>query len=223
MGQASVEAQYRAVRTGVGLFDLVGNGLLRVTGKNAIPFLHGLVSNEVRSLTVGTGVLAAFPNLQGKLVALARIYRIEGGVLLEVEGSNREKVVSNLSRFVLAGEFWIEDLSEAWGGLALEGPAVERLLGAVAEDWRIEEEQLPAAPCATLGDHPNWRGRGLGSGAPSVWRARLRPLPAAGGDRGDQGATAGRGGPLSGREDRSGGLRDGPDRGGGSTGGAGRR
>lgn len=143
-GQAGVEAQYRAVRTGVGLFDLVGNGLLRVTGKNAIPFLHGLVSNEVRSLTVGTGVLAAFPNLQGKLVALARIYRIEGGVLLEVEGSNREKVVSNLSRFVLAGEFWIEDLSEAWGGLALEGPAVERLLGAVAEDWRIEEEQLPA-------------------------------------------------------------------------------
>ncbi|MFZ4628340.1 MAG: YgfZ/GcvT domain-containing protein [Blastocatellia bacterium] len=141
VGQASVEAQYRAVRTGVGLFDLVGNGLLRVTGKNAIPFLHGLVSNEVRTLEVGEGVLAAFPTLQGKLLALARIYRIEGGVLLEVEASNREKVLRNLSRFVLAGEFWIEDLSEAWCGLALEGPGVEQLLGAVAEGWRVEEEK----------------------------------------------------------------------------------
>lgn len=134
-GRANVEAQYRAVRTGVGLFDLAGNGLLRVTGKNAVPFLHGLVSNEVRSLEVGSGVLAAFPNLQGKLVALARIYQLETGVLLEVEATNHEKVLRNLSRFVPAGEFWIEDLSETWAGLALEGPAVERLLSEVAEGW----------------------------------------------------------------------------------------
>jgi len=146
-GRASVEAQYRAVRTGVGLFELAGNGWLRLTGKNAIPFLHGLVSNEVRSLEVGAGVLAAFPNLQGKLVALARIYQLETGVLLEVGESNREKVLRNLSRFVLAGEFWIEDLSEAWVGLALEGPGVEKLLSAVAEGWREEpavEEELTA-------------------------------------------------------------------------------
>ena len=39
-------------------------GILRLSGKNAVQFLNGLVSNDVKTLEPGGGVLAAFPTLQ---------------------------------------------------------------------------------------------------------------------------------------------------------------
>jgi folate-binding protein YgfZ len=140
-GENREDSQYHALRAGAGILELRGQGLFRLGGENAIPFLNGLVSNEVRTLSVGDGVLVAFPNLQGKLLALARVYRLVEGLLLEVEPLNREKIFRNLSRFVPAGLFQVEDLSESWGGWALEGPAANRLMEAVAEGWQTQPEE----------------------------------------------------------------------------------
>ena len=139
-----LEADYRAIRTGVGVVDLSGAGLLSIHGDNAVQFLNGLVSNDIKSLQVGEGVVAAFPNLQGKLVALARIYRMEPGLLLELDRINREKIFRNLSRFVPAGQFFLADLSEQWGVLSLQGPRSEEMVGAVAG------RSIPAEPAHRL-------------------------------------------------------------------------
>ncbi len=124
----SERSDYQAMRSGVGLIDLSGNGKLRLSGTNAVQFLNGLVSNDVKSLQPGEGVLVAFPNLQGKLLALARVWRDGETLLLEVDALNREKILRNLSRFVPAGNFFVTDESEATGLLALAGPEAPRIV-----------------------------------------------------------------------------------------------
>ncbi|MFM8393015.1 MAG: YgfZ/GcvT domain-containing protein [Acidobacteriota bacterium] len=127
----SESSDYQACRERVGLIDLSANGKLRLTGGNAVQFLNGLVSNDVKSLEAGEGVLVAFPNLQGRLLALARVWRIGEALLLEVDEINREKVGRNLSRFVPAGNFFVADETATMGMLALLGPEAPRIIAAL--------------------------------------------------------------------------------------------
>lgn len=137
--------EYRAIRNGAAVVDFSASGKLRLSGENAIPFLNGLVSNEVRSLSPGAGTLVAFPNLHGKLIALARVYQDDDSLLLEMDGINREKIGRNLSRFVPAGKFFVEDLSEDYGLLGVEGPQAESVVAALGvtlsggQDYRHEK------------------------------------------------------------------------------------
>jgi folate-binding protein YgfZ len=87
-----------------------------------------MVSNDVKALGAGEGVLAAFPNLQGKLVALCRIYNTGAHLLIELEAINREKIFKNLSRFVAAGEFFVADVSDRYGLISLQGPRSAELI-----------------------------------------------------------------------------------------------
>lgn len=123
-----LEKEYRAIRHGAAVIDLSGAGLLRLTGKNAVQFLNGLVSNDVKSLEPGQGMPAAFPNLQGKLLALTRIYNAGDGLLLELDAINREKIFNNLNRFVPAGEFFLTDLKGQTSLLSLQGPQSAKLI-----------------------------------------------------------------------------------------------
>lgn len=126
-----VPAEYEAIRHGVALLDFSSAGKLQVSGKNSIQFLNGLVSNDVKSLEPGDGVLAAFPNLQGKLLALSRIYNTGAYLLIELDAINREKIFKNLSRFVPAGEFFINDISDQYSLISLQGPRSGGLIEAL--------------------------------------------------------------------------------------------
>ncbi|MEK7831567.1 MAG: hypothetical protein AAB401_10810, partial [Acidobacteriota bacterium] len=148
---ADVRADYDAIRNGVAVLEFPA-GKLQLSGKNAIQFLNGLVSNEVKTLQAGDGVLATFPTLQGKLAALCRIYNIGDHLLMELDAINREKIFKNLSRFVPAGEFFVTDVSEHFAMLSLQGPRSAELIEAVTDQplgqlqqFRIVERQIANA------------------------------------------------------------------------------
>lgn len=145
---ALIRDQYDALRTGVGLIDFSSAGKLQLSGKNAIQFLNGLVSNEVKTLQPGEGVLAAFPTLQGKLAALCRIYNSGDHLLMELDAINREKIFKNLSRFVPAGEFFVTDASNTLALFSLTGPRSAELVEALTQqvtetvDLKIGKRQI---------------------------------------------------------------------------------
>jgi folate-binding protein YgfZ len=89
-------------------------GLFEVSGKEAVQFLNGLITNDVKALEDRTMMIAAFPNAQGRLLALVRVLRIDEKFLFETEEATREKVFQNLFRFTFAGDFFVEDLSEKY-------------------------------------------------------------------------------------------------------------
>jgi tRNA-modifying protein YgfZ len=96
-----------------GYFEMP-RGLIAVWGKEAVQFLDGMVTNDVKTLRDGGEMLAAFPNAQGRLLAVVRIRRDSDRFLIETENATRERVFQNLFRFTSAGDFFVEDLSESY-------------------------------------------------------------------------------------------------------------
>jgi folate-binding protein YgfZ len=94
-------------------------GLIAVWGKEAVQFLNGLITNDVAKLEDGAQMAAAFPNVQGRLVALVRVLRRGEKFLFETEEVTREKVFTNLYRFTFAGDFFVEDMSDSYDYLEI--------------------------------------------------------------------------------------------------------
>ena len=105
-------SEYKFVRENGVAFYEQKRGLIEVSGKEAVQFLNGLITNDVAGLAEDAAVSAAFPNAAGRLLAVVRVLRKNGIFLFETEESTHEKVFNNLFRFTYAGDFFVEDLSE---------------------------------------------------------------------------------------------------------------
>lgn len=121
--QASWQEEYDAVRNGngAGLIDLSSRGLVEVAGAEAVMFLNGLITNDVKTLEDESWMTAAFPNVQGRLLAFARVIRRGDKFLFDTEMVTTETILKNLSRFTLAGDFRVTDLSNEINILSVQG------------------------------------------------------------------------------------------------------
>ncbi len=105
---------YEQIRSGGPGFYEQDRGLIAVWGKEAVAFLDGMVTNDVKTLEDGQEMLAAFPNAQGRLLAVVRVLREGDRFFMETEEATRETVYQNLFRFTFAGDFYVEDLSDQY-------------------------------------------------------------------------------------------------------------
>jgi|SRR5688572_18328325 len=103
---------YKHVHSGGTAYYRQPRGLIQVRGGEAVPFLDGLITNDVKALDDGGQAVAAFPDAKGRLMAVIRIVRQGDRYLIETEETTRQKVFDNLFRFTMAGDFFVEDLSE---------------------------------------------------------------------------------------------------------------
>ena len=111
---------YNFIRNGGSGFYEQKRGLIAVSGKEAVQFLNGLITNDVAKLEENAQMSAAFPNAQGRLLALVRVLKKDDKFLFETEAATREKVYNNLFRFTFAGDFFVEDLSEKYEYFSVE-------------------------------------------------------------------------------------------------------
>lgn len=117
-----VLSEYGAVRDGgAGLLDLSSSGRIYVNGSEAVSFLNGLITNDMKTLAENHWMAAAFPNVQGRLVASAQVVRFSDGFLITTEASTYAHVLAALNRFTLAGDFHITDLTAETAVLSLQG------------------------------------------------------------------------------------------------------
>jgi len=109
-----IKSDYDRIRSGGAGFYEQPRGLISVRGGEAVQFLDGLLSNDVKILEDGGHMKAAFPNAQGRLIAAVRVIRQGERYLFETEEATREKVFDNLFKFTMAGDFFVEDLTDEY-------------------------------------------------------------------------------------------------------------
>ena len=137
---------YNHIRSGGSGFYEQKRGLIAVRGKEAVPFLDGMISNDMKTLEDGQQMLAAFPNAQGRLLAVVRVLRHGERFLIETEDATREKVFNNLFRFTYAGDFFVEDLSDQYRYFELFGQKAEPPASAGSIDFtagRVRSVDVP--------------------------------------------------------------------------------
>lgn len=121
--------EYAAVRDGgVGMIDLSSRGRISVSGSEAVMFLNGLITNDMKTLAENRWMHAAFPNVQGRLLAAVRVIRRTNDFLLDTEPATREKVLKLIERFTLAGDFKVTDLTDEIPQISFQGRGASELV-----------------------------------------------------------------------------------------------
>ncbi|HTS16394.1 MAG TPA: glycine cleavage system aminomethyltransferase GcvT [Verrucomicrobiae bacterium] len=141
--------EHAAVRERVGLFDISHMGELLVAGPNAERALNELFTNDVSKLAVGQAQYTLMCNQQGGIVDDLIFYRLEPSVyLVIVNAANIETdfVWMNTNATVSAV---IENLSDRYAGLALQGPAASQLFefSASLPHFHIQRQDVFGTEC----------------------------------------------------------------------------
>lgn len=119
---SSPAQEHLTVRSHVGLIDLSSYGSIKVHGGEAVQFLNGLVTNNVKTLDVGKGMRAGILTGHGKVKALCRVLNLGGTYLVITDPQTHENVFKYLFPFSYAGDFKVEDVSEEYGAISVQGP-----------------------------------------------------------------------------------------------------
>ncbi len=149
--------EYATVREGgSGVIDLSNRGRILVSGAEAVQFLNGLITNDMKTLAENTWMPAAFPNVQGRLIASVRVVRLkdEGTdrttpeglpqqnsranvnptFLIDTEPATHERVLKTIERFTLAGDFRVSDITGQTGLLSVQGRRAVNVVRSVLGD-----------------------------------------------------------------------------------------
>jgi folate-binding protein YgfZ len=122
---------YHAARHGAAIVRQPWNcGLIRLAGPDRIPWLQGMVTNDVEKLLPGQGAYAAHLNAQGKIVAQMTILVDANVVWLSLESSNVHKLSEVLDRMIVMEDVQSEDHSSHFESIAVLGPAASSVLEA---------------------------------------------------------------------------------------------
>jgi folate-binding protein YgfZ len=119
---SSFDAEYRAAREHVALFDTNWHAIVELTGPDRARYLNAIVSNDIKTLADGTGKLALLLNPQGHVLAELEIYALQEKLLVLSHASVRERTVATLDRFIIMDDVTLTDVTERFGTIAVEGP-----------------------------------------------------------------------------------------------------
>jgi hypothetical protein len=103
-------------------------GVLRIGGPDAVRFLQGQVTSDVRQLADGRTQLAAYNTPQGRVIALLRLHQTEDAIYALLPTELLERVSALLRRFVLRSKVELQiaaDLQVGWIGTAALSAAME--------------------------------------------------------------------------------------------------
>ena len=136
---------YQAVRSGgAGIIDLSSRGRIRVGGSEAVMFLNGLITNDMKTLEPLRWMPAVFPNVQGRLIAAVRVVRLSDEentprFLLDTEGATHKAVLKVIERFTMAGDFRVVDITGDTSCLSVQG---KQALSQVGSIWNVLNGEL---------------------------------------------------------------------------------
>ncbi|UTR09446.1 glycine cleavage system aminomethyltransferase GcvT [Evansella sp. LMS18] len=130
---SGIKEEHEAVRTKAGLFDVSHMGEIEVKGKDALPYLQKMLTNNVAKLKDNACQYHAMCYEDGGTVDDLVLYkRNEEDYLLVVNASNIEKDFDWLTQHA-EGEVEINNVSDEYAQIAVQGPLAEQITQQLTE------------------------------------------------------------------------------------------
>jgi aminomethyltransferase len=125
--------EHRAVRGGVGVFDVSHMGDIRIHGAKkpggALAAVQHLTMNDASKLAIGLAQYSAMLYPNGTFVDDVIVHRLgEDDYLLVINAGTREKDISWVRENTKGMDCQVEDLSDAYTQLAIQGPRAAEAL-----------------------------------------------------------------------------------------------
>lgn len=103
-------------------FCVLGDrGLLALVGDDAVPFLQGIVTNDVEALSDDRAIYTALLTPQGKYLHDFFLIRLGETVLVDAPAARFDELKRRLAMYRLRAKVTIEDVTDSYGVYALVG------------------------------------------------------------------------------------------------------
>ncbi|MER3554842.1 MAG: glycine cleavage system protein T [Meiothermus sp.] len=138
----SITSEHLAVRGLAGMFDVSHMGEFWIRGPQALEFLQYVTLNDVSKLKVGRAQYSMLPNASGGLVDDIYVYRTgETEYLMVVNASNIEKDWLHLKGLIEGFDVELENASEFFALLAVQGPRAAATLQKLSDTDLLERKK----------------------------------------------------------------------------------
>lgn len=152
--------EQRAATAGSVIADLSHLGVFTAAGADAESFLQGQLTNDVRRIDAGHSRLGGYCSPKGRLLALLRIFRGEGGYCLQLPAALLAPTVARLGKYILRSKVSLAPAADTFVGIGLSGPHSERELQALTEEIPRSVDEVTHAGALTIlrvpGVHPRF-------------------------------------------------------------------
>jgi aminomethyltransferase len=126
-------AEHRAVRSGVGVFDVSHMGEIRLSGPGAVAYANRLVTNEAAALPDGKVVYSPMCREDGGILDDLLVYALGPDRLLVVNAAKFEKDLAWVREHAPEG-VTVADENAATAQLAVQGPRAEEVVARLYGD-----------------------------------------------------------------------------------------
>jgi aminomethyltransferase len=113
---------YRALRDGAAWLDLSARGRIVARGRDRARFLHNLTTANVKEMLPGASCYAFSLTPQGRIVGDLDLLCRADDFLIDTEPEVREKLRLHISRYKVADQVELEDVTDSTAAIAVEGP-----------------------------------------------------------------------------------------------------
>jgi folate-binding protein YgfZ len=114
--------EHAALTQKAGVLDLSFRSRVCLTGPDRVRFLHGQVTNDIKSLPVGGGCYAALVTAKGRMQSDLNIYCLADELLLDFEPGLTRSVSERLEKYIVADDVQVVDIALDYGLLSVQGP-----------------------------------------------------------------------------------------------------
>jgi folate-binding protein YgfZ len=86
-----------------------------------------------------------FPTVQGRLIGAVRILKLDDGFLIDTEAASHDAVLKTISRFTMAGDFRVTDVSSELALLTVQGKRAAEVIESI--------QDVIVVPATHTGEH----------------------------------------------------------------------
>src|SRR5215831_3481227 len=115
-------AEYRCANQSVALLDKNYRAYLSFTGPDRVRYLNAILTNNIKDLAEGQGIVSLLLNPQGHILAELETYAFADRHLCVSYAMIREQLIQWMDKYIIMDDVTLTDKTDRYGTLALEGP-----------------------------------------------------------------------------------------------------
>jgi folate-binding protein YgfZ len=170
-------AEYRSARDTVALIDKNYRAYLSFTGPDRVRYLNAILTNNIKDLREGHGIVSLLLNPQGHILAEIETYAFPDRLLCVSYSTIRERLTEWLNKYIIMDDVTLIDETPRYGALALEGPKAAALVKEVSRADLTKFDEL-SSHGGKVGSVPCWIAKRSPGGVPGAeFLAEREKLP----------------------------------------------
>ncbi len=151
------QREYKFARESVALIDKNYRAVLSFTGNDRARYLNAMLTGNIRDLAPGQGNISLLLNPQGRILAEVETLALDDRLLVISYAMIRAKLVETFDKFIIMDDVTMEDWTDKFGTLALEGPKAAEIVRELCgmdlnalEDFAHAEKTIDGISCRLI-------------------------------------------------------------------------